>query len=1056
MVDMKYILHTSIRYVSLYTTFYSAGLMLGTLTAAIFLAFMGVCTALTPLSPELWTLYTYAFFVGLGAGVWNGICNVWMIEIWGHRSAPLLQLLHCGFGVGNIISPLILKSHLIGEIHRNSSTGSQSIGDYTNETDVLVESSVDRRAGLIIPFQINAFIQILSPVALVVMFIWKRYEPQHYIQHADFKLATDDMPELKMFDREGFPRQRAILLFCVWLSVYLVSETTILSFGATYFQYCPLKLTAQESAQLLSTVAMAFTAGRGLSALLALRFKPQQMIGYHFAILIIATITLYVGQYNLTVLWVSTIMAGLGFSAMFPAMFAYLGQYLSITNPIGVFVERYSWVVLMFESIYVGTCLLLFVSFIGMTMTMYAPVMVDMKYILHTSIRYVSLYTTFLSAGYMTGTLTAIIFLAFMSIGSALTPLSPDLSALYTCAFLVGMGASVWNSMCNVWMIELWGHRSAPLLQLLHCGFGVGNIISPLILKSHLIGEIHSNSSTGSQSIGNYTNETEVWVESSVDRRAELIIPFQINAFIQLLFTDNTPAPKLFDRDGFPRKRAILLFCVWLSTYCVAEATILSFGATYFQYCPLKLTAQESAQLLSAVAIAFTIGRGLSVLTALRYSPKQMIGYHFVVLIIAAITLYVGQYNLSVLWVSTILTGLGLSAMCPAMFAYLEQYLSITNPIGAIAIFSSEGMTLTMFGPVMVDMKFILHTSIRYVSLYTTFLSAGYMLGTVFGYLYEYLNRQLVAIIFLALMSIGSALTPLSPDLWALYGCAFVIGMGASVWNCMCNVWMIEIWGNRSAPFLQLLHCGFGVGCIISPLILKSHLVGETHHTSSTGSQALGNYTNETEVSMESSIDRRTGLIIPFQINGFIQILSPVGLLAMFIWKRYVPPQPIARAKAATGDISEQKLFDREGSPRKWAIFIFCHSVPRLTAQESAQLLSTVATAFTVGRGLSVLMALRFKPQQMIGYHFAILIIAAITLYAGQYNLTVLWVSTIMAGLGLSAMCPAMFAYLEQYLSITNPIGVFVERYSWVVLMFESIYVGTCLLLFVSFIILVD
>ncbi|CAG2171891.1 unnamed protein product [Oppiella nova] len=602
-----------------------------------------------------------------------------MIEIWGHRSAPLLQLLHCGFGVGNIISPLILKSHLIGEIHGNSSTGSQSIGNNTNETNVWVESSVDRRTGLIIPFQINAFIQLLSPVALVVMFIWKRYEPQHSIQHSDSKLATGDIPELKLFDREGFPRQRAILLFCVWLSVYVVSEATILLFGATYFQYCPLKLTAQESAQLLSTVATAFTAGRGLSALLALRFKPQQMICYHFAILIIATITLYVGQYNLTVLWVSTIMAGLGFSAMFPAMFAYLEQYLSITNPIGS--------IAIFSSE-------------GMTMTMYAPVMVDMKYILHTSIRYVSLYTTFLSAGYMTGTvfgylyeylnrqLTAIIFLAFMSIGSALTPLSPNLSALYTCAFLVGMGASVWNSMCNVWMIELWGHRSAPLLQLLHCGFGIGNIISPLILKSHLIGEIHSNSSTGSQSIGNYTNETDVWVESSVDRRTGLIIPFQINAFIQLLFTDNTPAPKLFDRDGFPRKRAILLFCVWLSTYCVAEATILSFGATYFQYCPLKLTAQESAQLLSAVAIAFTIGRGISVLTALRYSPQQMIGYHFVVLIIAAITLYAGQYNLSVLWVSTIMTGLGLSAMCPAMFAYLEQYLSITNPIALVNRYS--------------------------------------------------------------------------------------------------------------------------------------------------------------------------------------------------------------------------------------------------------------------------------------------------------------------------------------------------------------------------------
>ncbi|CAG2105011.1 unnamed protein product [Medioppia subpectinata] len=345
------------------------------------------------------------------------------------------------------------------------------------------------------------------------------------------------------------------------------------------------------------------------------------------------------------------------------------------------------------------------------------------------------------------------------------------------------------------------------------------------------------------------------------------------------------------------------------------------------------------------------------------------------------------------------------------------------------------GMTITMYPPIMVDMKYILHTSIRYVSLYTTFLSAGYMLGTVFGYLYEYINRQLTAIVFLTLMTVGSALTPLSPDLWSLYACAFAIGMGAAVWNTMANVWLIEMWANHSSPLLQLLHCGFGAGTIISPLILKSHLVGETRYHGTVDNSTVSNYTMDGNYSqgLEKEFnERRLGLVIPFQINAAIQILSPIAMLIMFVFKRYEPPpSPLSSAPAVldTNDNNvtkpvppSGKLLDRSGVwPRRWSIALFCVWLSaycvaentlmgfgatyfqfcplRLTAQEAAQLLSTAAIAFTAGRGLSVLTAIYFKPQQMIGYHFVLLMISVVALYAGQYNLNVLRVSTVMAGL---------------------------------------------------------
>ena len=124
-------------------------------------------------------------------------------------------------------------------------------------------------------------------------------------------------------------------------------------------------------------------------------------------------------------------------------------------------------------------------------------------------------------------------------------------------------------------------------------------------------------------------------------------------------------------------------------------------------------------------------------------------------------------------------------------------------------------------------------------------------------------------------MSASSAFTPLSQDLYSLFFCAFTIGLGSGVWNSMASVWMIELWHNKSGPFLQLLHFGFGVGNIFSPLVLEKHLVGETHENSSrTNAFATVIVADVNQSSVPEEIDRRSGLLFPFFINGVIQMIG--------------------------------------------------------------------------------------------------------------------------------------------------------------------------------------
>ncbi len=45
--------------------------------------------------------------------------------------------------------------------------------------------------------------------------------------------------------------------------------------------------------------------------------------------------------------------------------------------------------------------------------------------------------------------------------------------------------------------------------------------------------------------------------------------------------------------------------------------------------------------------------------------------------------------------------------------------------------------------------------------------------------------------------------------------------------NNAINVWLIEIWKQKSSSVLQLCHFMFGVGAIFGPLIDKPYLTGE-------------------------------------------------------------------------------------------------------------------------------------------------------------------------------------------------------------------------------------
>src|SRR5882724_6566954 len=80
-------------------------------------------------------------------------------------------------------------------------------------------------------------------------------------------------------------------------------------------------------------------------------------------------------------------------------------------------------------------------------------------------------------------------------------------------------------------------------------------------------------------------------------------------------------------------------------------------------------------------------------------------------------------------------------------------------------------------------------------------------------------------------MGMSTILVPYSLNLYHFYLCDFGYGLGSGVWFSAYNVWVQEIWEQRSAPVLQLSQFMYGIGTIFGPLIDKPHLTGELIHS---------------------------------------------------------------------------------------------------------------------------------------------------------------------------------------------------------------------------------
>lgn len=428
------------------------------------------------------------------------------------------------------------------------------------------------------------------------------------------------------------------------------------------------------------------------------------------------------------------------------------------------------------------------------------------------------------------------------------------------------------------------------------------------------------------------------------------------------------------------------------------------------------------------------------------------------------------------------------------------------------------GVNFYVVGPTLIELAGLFQTTIERISLIYTARSAGYTCGSLSGFAFKYVNRQLAFVFFLTLMGVTLAIIPHCTTMTQMLILASVNGFSIGTFDTAINVWILEIWEEKSGPFMQALHFTYGIGSFVAPLICEPFLSSESIHSgahgvpmtssssstsgessaltvmagvtstpssvapttmatlasaerliSSLNETAAGTLLNASEVdgmlvdsAVLHAIDPIDFLIyIPYAIAGTITVVSSAVVLFLYYYRPYQPPTKKKGAAGATtgpadgtvkcienGDLTEFVKYQRKSPPclTIWLVTMgsmfltffvgmeqmhlqflptfVVNTELEISPSTAAMMSSAAALAFTIGRGLSIPLAMVLRPQTILYSNHALMLLGTIilALYANS-SVEMLWVGNAILGVGFSSVYASIYAFLEHQIRVTNRIG---------------------------------
>jgi len=299
------------------------------------------------------------------------------------------------------------------------------------------------------------------------------------------------------------------------------------------------------------------------------------------------------------------------------------------------------------------------------------------------------------------------------------------------------------------------------------------------------------------------------------------------------------------------------------------------------------------------------------------------------------------------------------------------------------------------------------------VSILFTARSLGYLLGSLLGgRIYDRQAGHPVIAVALILVAICMALTPAIPLLWGLALIMVLLGGAEGSLDVGGNTLLIWLHGTRVAPFMNGLHFFFGLGSLLSPLIIAQAVLVSDRYSWALWLMAL--------------------LITPVAIN-LLRLPSPVSPTREI---QGVKTEPAARSgnsiKHRRSVVFLFVLFfmtaiGAEVSFGGW-IYTFAVQAGLATAQTAAYLTSAFWGAFTISRLGSISLANRLSTRaylitSLVGCTLSLSLLNTLRfLGIGSTARVVLWLGAALFGFSIAALFPTTMSFAGERTQISGQV----------------------------------
>ena len=250
--------------------------------------------------------------------------NIMVLDLWRERASSPMHSLHFGFGVGSIMTPLLVKPYLSQKKWVNlSSDGNDTapiLSDVANSSQ-LIEVTV-QESHLLVPFCIGGSIILLIAVLFLVSFFLG--PPAGFPRHK----GCSKWSELcsTQYCGYGYKNYGAFMLLVLCL-YYVHAAGSEHAYGKYLFSFAvesEVHFSKDEAAMLSSTFWVMFTVGRALGTVAAHWISTTKMLVVEISLCLVSSCALALWGHNTPwILWTSIF----GKSTAFPQGIISLKQH---------------------------------------------------------------------------------------------------------------------------------------------------------------------------------------------------------------------------------------------------------------------------------------------------------------------------------------------------------------------------------------------------------------------------------------------------------------------------------------------------------------------------------------------------------------------------------------------------------------------------------------------------------------------------------------------------------------------------------------------------------